>query len=79
MKRIIWEIGLQKPQGNVISDGCLHYNEPKIMQLDGNNLTPDMYTFSPNFDGTNYSDTLGYLDFTGIGGLFNGQKLLMIW
>lgn len=79
MKRIVWTIGVHKPQGNVIQDGILHYNEPKVMQLDGNNLTPDMYIFSDDFDGTSYSDTLGFLDFTPIGGLFNGQKLLMIW
>lgn len=79
MKKVIWEIGIHKPQGNVIEDGILHYNEPKIMQLDGNNLSEGNYVYSPDFDGTNYSNSMGYLDFTAIGGLVNGQKLLIIW
>lgn len=80
MKRIIWEIGVQKLQGNVICDSILHYNEPRIIQLDGTNLQPDVhYTFSPDNDGTDYNDTLGYLDFTPIGGLLDTMKLTLIW
>lgn len=80
MKRITWEIGVQKLSGNTICDSILHYNEPKIIILDGTNLRPNEdYVYNPNNDGVDYSDIYGYLDFTAIGGLVNTQKIQLIW
>lgn len=80
MKKIIWTIGVQKSAGNVIQDALLHYNQPNIMLLDGTPLVEGVhFTFSPDFDGTDYSDTYGYLDFSLTGGLYNTQQLIMIW
>lgn len=83
MKRVTWEIGVQKPAGNVICDAILHYNEPKFVQFGnpgGTNMEQAVnYTYSPDFDGTNYSDIYGYLDFSLVGGLSNGMKITLIW
>lgn len=83
MKRITWTVGVEKPAGNLLTDGCLHYAEPNFVQygdVGGTPLEKGLnYTYSPNFDGTNFSDTCGFLDFTLIGGLVNGMKITCIW
>lgn len=80
MKRITWTIGVQKEQGDVIADGILHYNPPNFVRLNGTLLNPETdYVFTPDVYDGNYSDVLGYLDFTNIGGLVDTMKLELIW
>lgn len=83
MKRVTWTIGVEKSAGNVISDAILHYNQPKFVMfgnLGGTSMEENVnYTYSPDFDGSNYSEIYGYLDFTLSGGLTNGMKITCIW
>lgn len=84
MKIVTWEIGVEKPAGNFIQDGLLHHNQPYSIQIGyegGINLERvQNYDYWPDKDSTGtYSDTLGTIDFTAIGGLVNGTKITFTW
>lgn len=79
-KKITWEIGVQKPAGNVLCDSSLHYNRPLIVLMDETPLKENVnFTFSPDYDGVDYSNNLGYLDFTLSGGMYATQTITVIF
>lgn len=83
MKIVTWTIGVEKPAGNLIADGLLHYNEPTLVQFGeqgGSSLEKGLnFTYNPCFDGVSHSDTCGFLDFSLAGGLTSGMKITCIW
>lgn len=79
-KRIDWVIGLQKPSGDILQDSSLHYNKPNIVLWDDIPQSEGVsFTYSPDNDGSTYSDNLGFLNFSLGGGLFDTQKVSVIF